>query len=151
MSVDLRRRQALVAEQFLNAAEVRSTVEQMRGEAVPEGVGRCDRVEACLFEILLQHTADAAGGQPASELVEKHRVVLFASGRLRHADVQPAVEGLGSVRANGGDALLPSFAEHAHDVCSPIPIRHVESHQLRHAQTGGVQRLQNGPVPQTHR
>ena len=44
--VDLRRRQALVAEQFLHAAQVGSAVEQVRGEAVPQRVRRGDLVEA---------------------------------------------------------------------------------------------------------
>ena len=36
VGVDLRRRQTLVAEQFLNAAQVGAAIEQVRCEAVPQ-------------------------------------------------------------------------------------------------------------------
>jgi hypothetical protein len=39
MSVDLGRGEALVAEQFLDYAQVRAAVEEMRREAVAQGVG----------------------------------------------------------------------------------------------------------------
>ena len=40
MRVDLRRREVLMAQQFLDDTEVRPTVQQVRGERVAEGVRR---------------------------------------------------------------------------------------------------------------
>ena len=40
LRIDLRGRQAGVAEQFLQAAQIRAATQQMRGEAVAQGVGR---------------------------------------------------------------------------------------------------------------
>ena len=39
MSVDLRGLQACMPQQLLNSSQVGSAIEQMRGEAVPEGMG----------------------------------------------------------------------------------------------------------------
>src|SRR5262245_53135667 len=62
--VNLRGRQAAVAEQFLHAANVGTMIQQMRREAMPQAVRAGARVQARLRKVLRQQPADAAGRQP---------------------------------------------------------------------------------------
>ena len=71
--VDLRRGEALVPEHFLDASQVRSAVEEVGRKAVPQCVGAYVTVESRLGQVFLQHPADAASCQPATEPVEKQR------------------------------------------------------------------------------
>ena len=88
MRVDLRRDQALVAEQFLHAADVGAAVEQVRGETVSQRVGRRAPIEARLFQVLFQHPRDAARRESIAELVEKQRV--FGALTARHEPALPS-------------------------------------------------------------
>ena len=65
VGVDLRRGQIAMAEQFLHAAEVGPAIQQMGGEAVPQGVraGRVD--QAGTQQLPLQQAAHAPRRQPA--------------------------------------------------------------------------------------
>ena len=60
MRVNLRRGQALVAEQFLHAADVGAGIEHVRRETVPQGVRAGPRIEPRVLQIFRQQAADAA-------------------------------------------------------------------------------------------
>ena len=79
--VHLGRVQALVAEQFLHAADVGAGVEHVRGEAVAQRVRAGSRVEPGRREVLRQQPADASRREPAAAVVQKDRRV--PSGRLQ--------------------------------------------------------------------
>src|SRR4051812_30400983 len=68
--VDLRRAQALVAEQLLHAAQVGAVVQQVRGEAVTQRVRADARIEAGRHEVLVQLATDRARAQRLAVLVE---------------------------------------------------------------------------------
>ena len=71
--VDLRGDQALVAQQFLHAANVGAAIQQVRGKAVPQRVGRGAPIETRFRQVLLQQPADAARRQSSAELVDEYR------------------------------------------------------------------------------
>jgi hypothetical protein len=61
--------EARVAEEFLNVAEVGAAVEEVRGEAVAQGVG-ADVVDAGAdFDVLVDHAADRARGDARALIV----------------------------------------------------------------------------------
>ena len=97
VGVDLRGDQAFMAEQFLDAANVGPSVEQVRGETMPQGVGRSPQVEPRLLEVLLQHPSHAAGGDSLAKFVgEGGRFGLRGcrlADRMQFADREPVVEG----------------------------------------------------------
>jgi len=72
VGVDLRGDQALVAQQFLHAADVRAAVEQVRGEAVAELVRGGAAVQAGELEVFFEHSGDASRGDPPAELVDEY-------------------------------------------------------------------------------
>ena len=61
MRVDLRGGEALVAQEFLHAAEIRAVVEHVRGEGVAERVRADIRVEAGFDQVFIEFAADGAG------------------------------------------------------------------------------------------
>ena len=71
VGVDLCRRQALVAEQFLHAAEIGPAIEQVGGEGMPQGVWGDMLLEIAGADVQFEHPPDTAGGQPFAELVEE--------------------------------------------------------------------------------
>ena len=74
VGVDLRGGETSMAEEFLNAPEIRAPIEEMGGETMAEGVRtgtqRCQTVPC---QVLLEQPADAPRGEPFSESVEKER------------------------------------------------------------------------------
>src|SRR3954463_762941 len=58
--VDLRRDQAFMPEQFLHAANVGSTVQKMRGKAMPQRMRTGPPVQSGLAKVLFQHPPHAA-------------------------------------------------------------------------------------------
>ncbi len=58
MRVDLRGAQALMAQQFLHAAQIGAVVQQVRGEAVPQRVRADAGIEAGGQEIFVELAAD---------------------------------------------------------------------------------------------
>ena len=74
--VDLRGHQALVAQQFLHAADVGAAVEQVRGEAVPQRVRRGAAVEAGLT----RGTSPASG--PTLRVVSRRPNLLTNTGAV---------------------------------------------------------------------
>jgi hypothetical protein len=71
VGVDLGGREGLVAQEFLDAAEVRAVVEEVGGEGVAEGVGGDGGVQADLDEVLVELAADGAGAEALAVLVEE--------------------------------------------------------------------------------
>lgn len=58
LSVDLRRREPCVAEEFLDVAKVGSLIEQVRRERVPQAVGRDVVDVGTELDVFVDHAAD---------------------------------------------------------------------------------------------
>ena len=71
VGVDLGRGQISVSEQFLDAAEVGTAVQQVGREAVPEGMRAGGIVESGRDQMILEQPSDAAGRQPGSVAVQE--------------------------------------------------------------------------------
>ncbi len=98
MSVDLGAGHPGMSEQFLNRPQIRSSIQQMSGEGMPESV-RCQiSVQAQRPQVLHDNSVKAPGAQAFASPVDKQRVAvvrrLCYQGRPCLAQVQ--AEGLGS-------------------------------------------------------
>jgi hypothetical protein len=139
--------EAFVSEEFLDAAKICTSVKQVGGERVPERVGSGLLRQSGGGDVGFQQSADAAGGQPATEAVQEHGEPLFFRGfRIRLSHFQPLVECFGGVAADGSEPFLATFPEDSHDAGSAVPVSDIESYQLGDSQAGGVHGFQNGPV-----
>lgn len=70
--VDLRRRQTLVPQQFLDAADVGPAVQEVRGEGVPQGVGTGAGVEGGGLDVFFEQPPDAPSRQSLSKSIGEH-------------------------------------------------------------------------------
>ncbi len=89
MGIALGRRHAGVPEQLLDHPQIGSPVEQMGGEAVPQGVGM-RRIEGSTID----DPPDVARCQPAPPAVEKHGLAGSSRRWARSAHLQPASQRL---------------------------------------------------------
>ena len=71
--VNLSRRQTLVAEQFLNASNVRPSVKQVCGKAMAQRMWAGASIETCLADVFFEHATNAAGRQSIAEFIDEGR------------------------------------------------------------------------------
>jgi len=108
--IDLRRRQALVAQKFLDTSQVRAPIEQVRCEAVPQRV-RCRlSVEAGQHQIFIQHSPDAARREPFAELIQEKRIAVLVL-RIELPNLQPFIERFDRVLAQWADAFFTALSD----------------------------------------
>ena len=108
--IDLRRRQALVAQKFLDTSQVRAPIEQVRCEAVPQRV-RCRlSVEAGLHQIFIQHSPDAARREPFAELIQEKRIAVLVL-RIELPNFQPFIERFDRVLAQWADTFFTALSD----------------------------------------
>ena len=99
VGVDLRRDQALVAQQFLHAADIGTAIQQMGSKAVAKRVRTRSLVEASLAQIFLQHAADTSRRESGAESVDEDRC-LPARGLFWHASFRTASQACRAFVAN---------------------------------------------------
>ena len=69
MGVDLRRCQALMAQQLLHTSQIRTSVQKVRCKAVPQSV-RCGLLsQTRRGDMCFQHPTDTPGRQPSAKTV----------------------------------------------------------------------------------
>ena len=113
--IDLSRGERLMAKQFLDASQIRSAVEQMRGEAVSKRMGTDRWIEAGHRQIFVQLASDASRAEPLSMLVDEDRLLVEAGStgvRPSHVRVAPDPDECG--RRDGCDPFflaLPANVE----------------------------------------
>jgi len=149
-------RQVLVAQEFLDGPYARPAVQQVRGETVPQGMGRDAleprqpsgvvghallhraRCDASPPPTLEDRTAGVAGGQVA---VQQGQVEVRIEGTLQVLAQPPRRD-----PEQGQDTFLVSLAQHAHAFRREVQVRQVETDHLGQAQTQAVERFQDGAV-----
>lgn len=143
VSIDLSSAERRVTEKLLNGAQFRSTVEQMRGESVPEGMGRGAREDP--VEITADDHSHASGGKPPSgpRAYENRRLTRSGDCRPR---VEPEFKGVLCESAEGHDPRLRSFALQANEACSEVDRVEIEALNLRESCTGSVKQFEHRPV-----
>jgi len=71
MRVNLRRAKALVAKQFLDAAQIGPVVQQMRGKAMPQRVRADAGIEAGADEVFVEFAPDRSRAERFTVLVQE--------------------------------------------------------------------------------
>ena len=136
----------LVSEHHLNGSEVGSSLKQMGGKGMTEGV-RADLFRNTCFGTVAFHDIehhDAA--QLASKAVEEH-VILESVLDIEFITEGEAVVNLTERRFGyGHDALLASFAKDRDISLLFIDVGEPQLNQLRHAQPTRIESLEDCPV-----
>lgn len=142
--VDLRGREAGVAEEGLDAAEVGAGVEQVGGEGVAEFVRADAGGDAGVVEVALQQRPDGDGAHPLANTRDEKGAVFDAGGLAVDLDR------LQRWRTDGNDALLAALAEDADALGVGIDALHIERAELGEAQAAGVEELQHRGIAHGH-
>ena len=136
-----------VAQQAADGVQVHAAFEQVRGEAVAQGVGAAalgdaGAVPGCLVGALQALDADAAftravGEQPFAWVALRRVGLTVQAQQRQQAGAQDAV-------AVG--AALAGVHAHAHAVWRAVDVAHAQAADFRDAQARGVEGLQRHPV-----
>ncbi|KAG1241236.1 hypothetical protein G6F68_016894 [Rhizopus microsporus] len=95
-------------------------------------------------EGLARHRCSAAG--------DKQRIALAPCRELGPGGLQILVDPMRRLGTQRHQAIFAALAQHhAHHAFVQADIQRAHAHQFRHAQAGGVQRFQHGPVTQAAR
>ena len=133
-----------MAEQRLDAAQIRAAIEQMRGETVPQLVGTERDRDRGVAQIALQDEPDRARRNPATRFVDEKRTGLDVGRRSIVGD------GLQGGRADWADALLSSLAQNTDRLGVDIQIGDIQRGEFIQAQTAAVKEFEDGSVAQWH-
>ena len=137
-----------MAQQLLDGTEVGPCVQQVRGEGVAQGVGRNFSGDGGSLQRLVEKAPHAAHVQPGAPEVEKDRLLAHARARLQSAPAaQVLPHGLYCLGAHRHHALLPSFPPDPHHPLAQIQVIEIQRREFGDAHPGGVEQLQDGPVP----
>lgn len=147
MRIHLRRRKRLVAEQLLHAAEVRSAVEHVSGEAMPQRVRADGGIQSALGQVLVEFAADASSAQTLPVLVDEERALIEIGGScVSTAQLQVFLD----CRQRRGPyrrrPLLLALAANPNRLPFEIQVREVHIHQFADPHAGGEQHFEHGPV-----
>src|SRR6266850_1743064 len=152
VGVNLRRRNVRVAEHELNGPEVRSALEQVRGETVSQHVWGKRYAHACLASIGREYLPDADTAQwRAAAIHEQRRAAWDFAEQLRPGIAEVFFDDGERLFANGNNSFLVAFADATNTANFGIEIRDAQPGELRYTQAGGVQNLEHGAVPQAER
>ena len=123
MGIDLRRADALVAQQRLNHSEVGTSFEQGGGKRVSQRVGRDGLLDACRLRLPLDHNEDHHPRQVCPTTVQKYVVLLAGLDVHMLTVVEPEPEFLYGLLRDGHQPLLRAFAHHSDELLVEIEIR----------------------------
>jgi hypothetical protein len=148
MGIDLRGGEAGVAQQLLHAAQVGAGIEQVRGKAVPQGMGRKGWIQTGLHEVFFERSLHRARGEHPAAVIEeqpgdtrqaqpRHQAIPGIQGRLQRLDGGPA---------DGTQPLLLALAAHQRRTRQQIDARIRQSTQFGDAHAGAVEQFQDGGV-----
>lgn len=133
-----------VAEEFLHSPEVASGVEEVRGEGVADHVRMDVAVHGGAADDGVEDHPNGPGSETPAARVQPQG--LFAARGPAPARVKIRAEGRRGGIAEGDDAFLVAFSQHADPLRGKIGAVDIESHQLRHADARRVEHLENGRV-----
>ena len=152
VGVDLRCREALVAEKLLDDPQVGAAVEEMRREGVAQGVGRDALRQTGPPAELVEPVAQPADAERDAAMIEEDLRGVLTAGfgpgeKHRPAVLEERGEGLPGRLAEQPDSLLAPLAEHP-DLAPPQVGRgDRRRRQLADPEPGGVGRLDKRAVP----
>lgn len=158
VGVFLRGGEGLVAEEFLNCAQIGAIGEEMRGEGVPQGVWVKVPVHIDEADVFFDDAANGALRKAAPSVIEEdgfgvRRIAAAATGgaagRLRKQLIAKGpvfFEGFLGFRAIGDDAFFVAFAAHSEDAFFLVDVDDIEAGEFADAKAGGVEELEQGAI-----
>lgn len=153
MCVQLRGSEARVPEQFLYGPEIRAAVQQVGRGTVPERVRPGRAASRLVREERRDHAVHASRSKAVSSSAEEERADRPGWGggvseKGRPARRDPTLQRIRRRLPERHDALLAPLAEHADRSPVCVHIVDVDSYQLTHPESGGVEEFDDRGIAQ---
>ena len=142
--VNLRAGNARVTQQLLHGAQIAGGLQQVRGERMSQHVRVDVPSESPLDRPSGEPLLDRPRREPPSRAADEHGLAL--GRRQCRPQRQPRFKREARRLADGNDALLGAFAEHAHLALRQVERRQVEPGKLGHAQARRIRDLEQRAV-----
>jgi hypothetical protein len=133
MSVDLGGRDIRMPEHLLYGGEVRTTLEEVRSEAMSQRMRRDAFPDASPLYVLAEDLPNAHARERFSMRVEKHDAFAGSVRQTRSQLAQVDVKRALRASANRNNALLGAFAEDGRHAFREIHVPHFECCQLTYS------------------
>ena len=144
VGVDFGREDALVAEHFLDDAEVGAVFDHVGGKGMAEGVGRDFLVDAGEDGLALDHVENRSAREMAAVFVEENSVVGVVVRGWAGGPV--GGEGGEGFVADRHEALLVALADHPHEGVVFEDVAPAEPDGFRYAEPAAVEDFEQGTV-----
>ena len=148
MHIDFCGAYVFVAEHGLYATEVGTSLQQMGGKTVAEGVGTDVFGDAGPLCVFLDEDKEADAAQMAASGGGDEDVVLFSGNHfqpLPHG--KPGAELVYGLFANGNESLFPSLSVHSYIAVFQKKVADFQRAEFGYPQPAAVEGLDDGPVP----
>lgn len=148
MGVNLRGRDALMAEEKLHGTEVGAAFEEVRREGVAERVRRKRRDDSGVAGASAKQFPKTLARHRASARREEKRALGRASDESWSRELKVGAKGVERDFADGHDAFLAAFPAAAHDAARFVDAVHGERHEFADAEPGRVKEFEHRAVAQ---
>jgi hypothetical protein len=147
MRIDLSRRDVRVTEHFLYRNEVGAALQQVRGEAVPERMGRDVAIHPRIPNVLSDDLPRAHPAEWAPMLIQEDHTSGLAAIQLRASSSKVAPQHSNRTASEGDDPMPVSLAMNRNEALIQGQIPHSQADQLGDAKTGAIQSFQHREIP----
>ena len=114
VGVDLRCRQAFMAQQFLDTSEVGTAIQQVSRKTVTQSVRSSLLRQSGGLDMGFEHSPDAASRQATSEAIEKYgRSLFLRSFRIGLTHGHPMIQSLRRVAADRSQTFFAALAHNS--------------------------------------
>ena len=148
VGVDFGGEDGLVAQHFLDDAEVGTVFQEVGGEGVAEGVGRDFLPDAGCHGLVFYHIKYRDAAEGLAEAVQEEDVFVLAFGGGRSGG-EVGADGIGRNLSQGYEALFVAFADDIHEAIVQVHVRKAEAGGFGDTQAAAVQHFQDGAVAGT--
>ena len=135
VGVDLRRTDALVTQQVLDAFKSGTIVQHGSGKSMTEHVGGTLLQGRDSRQVVPHNDIDLTIGHPLALVAEEQRPLVNGVLQRPVADFHIVEQGTAQLFTEGNDALLVPFTRHFQMACAEIHIRVIQPYQFRTSQT----------------
>ena len=129
VGIDLRRTDALMAQQVLDTLKACTVVQHRRGKSVTQHVGRAFLQRRCPCQVLMHDLINLVARHPMALVTQEQGVAITLHLFVAHGDIP--FKSLSQFRAERHDALFVALTRHLELAGLEVNIGIVQSCQLR--------------------
>jgi hypothetical protein len=151
MGVDLGSGEIRVAEQHLHDSQVSPMIEKVGGKRMAQRVRRKWFVDAGGLRVTFDEVPERLSGHRFASSSRKEMIGSSLPEDLTPSALLETPQPIDRFGTEGYEALAIAFAHHSHDALIEIHLRVTQTHELRDAQSGGIEKLEHRAITKPER